>query len=141
MVQADIEVEYSIDRDDVEIQKRLFILGNLIAQEIRSLALRMDLKDKGNYAQGFIVSIEGDRIIIENRVGYAKFLEFGTFEYWKRFGLDKFPSKPDPKKKDMTLKERESFPKGMQPFAPMRRVLRNRAIMQRLIREAFEAEI
>ena len=133
-----IEVEYNVDLPEEEIQKKLRILGELIAQEIRALAIRMGLKDTGDYIQGFLVSIENGVIIIENRTKHSEYLEYGTFEYFAKSGTDKFPKSLDPKKKDLaTKKEREALPKGGQPFAPIRRVLFNKTIMNNLIRRVF----
>ncbi len=133
-----IEVEYAVDISEEEIQKKLRVLGELIAQEIRNLAIRMGLKDTGDYIQGFSVTIENGVIIIENRTKYAEHLEFGTFEYKAKSGTDKFPKSLDPKKKNLNTKEeREALPSGMQPFAPIRRVLFNKNLMNNLIRRVF----
>ena len=134
---ADIEVDFDVELTEEEIQKKIKILGELIAQEMRKLAIKMGLVEGGDYSQGFFVFIKAGVLMIENRVKYAKALEFGTFEYFKRFGNNKFPSVPDPKKKDMSSESRKNFPKGMQPFAVMRRVLYNRNLMTGLIQDVF----
>jgi len=134
---ADIEVDYIVDLTDEEIQGRLFALGNLIAQEMRKLAINMGLVDTGDYSQGFLVSIRNGLLIIENRASYAKHLELGTFEFGLSFTKETFPPQPFPKKKDLPFKERDAFPRGMQPFAVMRRVLYNKTLIERLIKRVF----
>ncbi len=137
MTDALIEVDYILDLPEEEIQKKLFSLGNLIAQEMRKLAIAMGLVASGDYSQGFIVFIKNGILMIENRVKYAAELEYGTFEYATRFGKDKFPTVPDPKKKNLPARTRKQFPVGMQPFAVFRRVLFNKALMLRLIKQVF----
>lgn len=139
MVDTVIEAEYEVDIPEEEVKKKIKVLGELISLEMRDLALRMGLKDTGDYSQGFLVDIKDNTIIIENRTEYAEYLEYGTFEYFEKFGTDKFPKTPDPKKKDLaTKKEREALPRGMQPFAVMRRVLYNKTLMNNLIRRVFK---
>jgi len=132
-----IEVDYMVDLPDEVIQPRLFILGNLIAQEMRKLAIVMGLVGEGDYSQGFLVVVKDGVLIIENRTKHAEPLEYGTYEYFQKFGLEQFPSSPDPKKKNLTPKARKRFPKGSQPFAVMRRVLYNKQLMSNLIRKVF----
>ena len=132
-----IEVEYIVDLPDSEIQPRLFALGNLIAQEMRKLAIEMGLVDGGDYSQGFLVKIENGLLIIENKAKYAEALEFGTYEFGMEFSKETFPPVPFPKKKDIPFKARDNFPRGSQPFAVMRRVLYNKALMERLIAKVF----
>jgi len=74
------------------------------------------------YANGMIVS--------------NSYLEYGTFEYFDLYGLDDFPDTPI-KKKDLSREERTSLPKGMAPFAPIRRVLYNQEKIDQIIREQF----
>ena len=133
-----IETEYQVDLSEEEIKKKIKALGELIALAMRDLALRMGLKVTGDYSQGFLVEIQGTTIIIENKTKYAEYLEYGTYEYFAKFGTDKFSKTLDPKKKNLkTKKEREAFPKGGQPFAVMRRVLFNKTLMNNLIRRVF----
>ena len=137
---ASIEVQYRVDAivEATDMRKRMFILGQLIIQAMRQKALSMGLKRTGDYSGGFFATIQGsDTLLIENRVDYAEELEFGTFSYFDRFGVNEFPSSPDPKKKDMSPEQRKRFLKGAQPFAVMRRILFNKVLMQRLINRAF----
>ena len=133
-----IEVNYEVDLPDEEIQPRLTALGNLIAQEMRKLAIQMGLKKSGDYSQGFLVKVKNGILIIENTQKYAEYLEFGTYEFGLAFSKETFPPSPFPKKKDIPSKAREAFPKGMQPFAVFRRVLYNKQLMRRLIGQVFE---
>ena len=75
-----IEVEYTLDIPDEEIQPKLFAFGQLVAQEMRKLAIKMGLKGTGDYSQGFLATIKNGVLIIENRVAYAIPLEYGTDE-------------------------------------------------------------
>lgn len=132
-----IEVDYIVDLSDEEIQPKLFALGQLIIQEMRKLAIDMGLVDTGDFSQGFLVEVKEGMILIENRTKYAEPLEFGTYEFGLSFSKETFPPSPFPKKKDISPKAREAFPRGMQPFAIFRRVLYNKALMSRLINKVF----
>ncbi len=132
-----IEVEYRVDLPDEVIQPKLMALGLLISQEMRKLAFDMGLKQTGDYAQGFLVSIKNGLLIIENRTKYAEALEFGTYEFGMAFSEETFPPAPFPKKKDISPKAREGFPRGGQPFGVVRRVLYNKGLMERLINQVF----
>jgi hypothetical protein len=73
-------------------------------------------------------------IIVSN-----SYLEYGTYSYWQKFGLKTFPEPgypAIPKKKEISYEERKKLPKGMQPFAPFRRVLWNEAKMGDIIEKA-----
>ena len=132
-----IEVEYMVDLPDEVIQPKLMALGLLISQEMRKLAIKMGLLDTGEYSQGFVVKVKNGLLIIENISGHAEALEFGTYEFGISFSEETFPSVPFPKKKDISQKAREGFPRGMQPFAVMRRVLYNKELMISLIAQVF----
>ncbi len=133
-----IKVDYSVDLPDEVIQPKLMALGLLISQEMRKLAFEMGLKQTGDYAQGFLVSIKKGLLIIENKTKYAEALEFGTYEFGMEFSKETFPSVPFPKKKDISQSAREGFPRGGQPFGVFRRVLYNKALMTRLIKQVFQ---
>ena len=113
-------------------------LENAIVTEVN----RMKLVDKG-WLKRVDSKVEGDSIIITfPQADYAVFLEFGSFDYWKLYGKDDFPvpGYPSiPKKKELKGKERKGLPKGMQPFAPIRRVLYNKEKMSDVISKAVKA--
>ena len=135
-----VEVEYavSVAVDKGEMRKRMKVLGELVINEMRKLALDMGLVQTSDYANGFFATARGDNVILfENRVSYAEALEFGTYSYASQYGESRFPDSPDPKKKDLPRDIAKRFPKGMQPFAVMRRVLFNSVLMNKLINQAF----
>ena len=134
-----IEVNYKVDLPNSVIQPKLTALGNLIAQEMRKLAIEMGLEvpGGGDYSQKFLAKVKNGVLIIENATKYAEYLEYGTYEFGMAFTDETFPSTAFPKKKDISPKAREGFPRGMQPFAVMRRVLYNKELMGRLIAQVF----
>jgi hypothetical protein len=113
-----------------------------IENEILDQITAMGLVDNGTlkgrgYKFNVITSDSSINIELETGVDYTAYLEYGTYEYFNIFGLSGFPEKPHPKKKDMTEKERLKFPKGMQPFAPLRRVLWNKQKMEKIMSDSF----
>ena len=102
---------------------------SLIIEEVST----MGLYDMGTLAGRYRIIGEGENTKIENDVGYAAYIEFGTFAYFDIFGIDDFPNKPDPKKKNLSSKQRKSYPKGMQPFAPVRRAMAKLIAMKPMI--------
>ena len=130
--------------------KLLKLIAIQIQEEIQNKAEDMGLFVTGEVINNYLAFAEGDEIIITNtgptvstkhgELSIALLLEYGTLDYWKTFGVDNFPARPDRKKKDMTPKQREQFrkagKKGMQPFAIVRRTLFNRATMERIIKRA-----
>ena len=137
---VDIDVTFEADAPQEEIDKKLIIFGNLLAQEMRRLAISMGLKSEkggGDYTQGFLASVNDGKLTVQNRTKYAEYLEYGTYTYHDIHGLDTFPQVPDPKKKDLPAQERRRFPKGMQPFAVVRRVLFNQPLVDTLLKQVF----
>lgn len=138
-IELDLEIEGTIDSEELDM--RLQILGELIINEVKIMIRSMDLigkKHGGAFLQGWLVPVVKDgRLTIENTTEYAVYLEYGTYGYWQKHGLDTFTDPMDPKKKDMKAKDRKKYPKGMQAFAPVRKVVFNQIIMQRLVNEAF----
>ena len=74
-------------------------------------------------------------IIVSN-----SYLEYGTYDFWRRFGFQRFPENPI-KKKDLKAKDREGMPKGMMPFASFRRVLFNPNKMEEIVQRGFDAAV
>lgn len=123
-------------------QKFLDALGLLIKQAIEDEISRMKLVDTGNMRKKVTWKREGDSIVFSNDADYAVYLEFGTYDYWKAYGKENFPKPGYPsikKKKEMTSKEKAKAPKGMQPFAPYRRVLYNDKKITMLVKKAAKA--
>lgn len=117
-------------------EKLLKAIGIQVESEMIKQVNDMRLVDASDYKRGFKWEAKENELIIINNAPYAVYLEYGTFDYFRRFGFNNFPSTPDPKKKDISLKQRESLPKGMQPFATMRRVLYNQNKMGKIIEKA-----
>lgn len=121
--------------------KFLFALKELIVNRIQDEARKMRLFDTGEYIRDFTARVdEGEGVlVIENPHMKAVYLEWGTMAYAEAYSPDGFPSVPHPKKKDMTANEKAAYPKGMQPFAPVRRVLYNQELMAGLFVKAWGA--
>jgi len=138
MVSIELTINLNGFSDD-EIKQGMFILGELvinkIKQNIRDMKLISD--GGGQLLQGWFAKFDGNQLLIENTQDYMMYLEFGTYAYYDMYGTDSHPETPDPKKKDMPYAMRKLFPKGMQPFAIIRRVVYNQLIMEDLARQAF----
>jgi len=134
--------DYEITNWDEFAKKFLTSIGAEVESSIVKEIKKMDLISPGGSAEFFQsirFDVSGDTLTIYSDVPYAAYLEYGTFEYWNRHGLDSFPTTPDPKKtrpKKMSKAERDKFPKGMQPFAPFRRVMYNKKKMEQVISKA-----
>jgi hypothetical protein len=125
------------------VLKAMKIASIMIEQEILNQLNKMKLQGSGDLRQrgyNFTAIQEGNKtsVVVETGVPYAVYLEYGTYEYWRRFGLDNFPQTPDPKKKNMSRTESKNYPRGMQPFAVIRRVLWNKEKMNKIFEKAFK---
>jgi len=130
-------IVYDIINWDEFRKEVLDLLGTGIVQEIQDEAMRMGLYIDGGYIRGFHKYVdESGELNIDNDKFYAKYIEFGTYDYFDIFGLDDFPEKPL-KKKDLPKKRVAEMEKGMMPFAPMRRVLYNQSKMDAIIERQF----
>lgn len=117
--------------------KVLTQLGIGIEQAMQDEAMKMGLYRTGHYIRGFNHYIDKEGVLnIDNGVFYAVYLEYGTYDYWDVYGLDDYPDKPL-KKMNMKKEERIGMPKGMMPFAPMRRILYSQERMDEVIRKWF----
>lgn len=137
MISIRVRVSKHVPKD--ELDKRLKILGELIINEIKRIIKQYDLISRvggGAYLQGWFVTVSGNKLTIENTQEYAEFLEYGTYAFGRAYGDDTFPE-PPVKKRDLPLELRKNFPKGMAPFAPVRRVFYNQELMRRLVSQAF----
>ncbi|MHA1168700.1 MAG: HK97 gp10 family phage protein [Candidatus Hodarchaeales archaeon] len=115
------------------VRKILFAWGSLIVIEIQRMIEEIPLKDGSEFWQGIHHWVDDDLVLnIASNVEYAKYLEYGTYTYFKISGLGSFPEQITAKKKDLSRKERKGLPKGMQPFAPFRRVLYSQSLMDGL---------
>jgi len=129
---------YEITNWDEFSEKLLTAVGFQLEKDIRAEIDKMGLVDTGELRTGLSSSVSNGELIITNSAPHALHIEYGTFDYWGRFGLDKFPKKPLPKKKNLKKKQREGMPKGMQPFAPIRRVLFNQKKMDEVIKNSLK---
>lgn len=133
----EVEVEGDIDQDWYEA--RIQLLGELIIGEVKKKIRQLDLIDTTDYLQGWTVELQGNTLVFDNTEEYALYLEYGTYEYADLYGESSWPVPADPKKKNISAEAAQSLPRGMQPFAPFRRVVYDQSLMERLIRKAFEA--
>lgn len=109
-----------------------------IVPAIREEIRRMKLVDSSDFWQSIDFEVQDDGVLIYSTAPYAIYLEYGTYAYYVKYGVDNFPEKGDPKKKDLAPKDRKKYPKGMQPFAPFRRVLYNQAKMEEFVQKAAD---
>ena len=139
MVGINLTINLEGDYTDEQISQGMFILGELVINKIKQNIRDMKLQQDGSGAllQGWFAKFDGNQIIIENTQDYMVYLEYGTYAYFDTYGENSHPETPDPKKKDMPYAMRKLFPKGMQPFAIIRRVVYNQLIMEDLARQAF----
>jgi hypothetical protein len=124
---------YEITNWDEFKEKLLTGVGLMVEREVVSEVNKMRLVDTGKFKGSIVSEVQDGELVISSTAPYAVYLEYGTYDYWQRFGIGSFPDSPDPKKKDMKASERKSYPKGMQPFAPFRRVLYNKGKMENII--------
>lgn len=136
-IKASINVEVL---DEKGLRPGLQRLGFLLETEIRNQIVKMDLISKpggGRFSQGIHSWVDAKGLHVESDVEYSDYLEYGTYSYFAIYGMKGFPKKPDPKKRDMTPTQKKAYPFGMQPFAPFRRVLYNKRLMNKLVKKAF----
>jgi len=135
----EIEILVEGEFSDDEISNRMRILGELIINKIRDNIRDMDLIIPGSGAllQRWNSSFNGKVLVVESGTKYGEYLEYGTYSYFSQYGFEDYPEFPDPKKKDLSRQARKMFPKGMQPFAFVRKVIYNESIMNDLVAEAF----
>jgi len=119
------------------VRKLGFLVGNELLNEIQDEALKMRLFDSGRYVRGMRFEQEGENLVFSNDAPYAPFLEYGTLEFGGSYSEDSWPVPPFSKKKDLSRRERERFPRGMQPFAPYRRVLYSEERVGRALQRLF----
>lgn len=137
MVSIALEIEIDGELTEEQYRQGMFILGELVINKIKENIRRYRLIETGQLLQGWLSRANGNTIIIENTQSYMEYLEFGTYEYFQSFGLDKFPKVVPPKKKDIGPSLAKLLPKGIAPFAFVRRVLYNKKIMEELVQQAF----
>jgi len=125
------------------------LLGKIalfVEAEIENNVERMGLVGQGksgpNLSGSYIAREENGEIFITSTAAHAIYLEYGTFQYWQLFGEGSFPDPgyPNfhPKKKELPAKEAKQFPRGMQPFSPIRRVIWNQKVMEGIIKKALQ---
>ena len=124
---------YEIENWEEFSEKLLTAIGFQVESEIVRQINELRLVDTGHFKQSFTSEVQGTELVITSSAPYAVYLEYGTYDYWKAFGLENFPETPDQKKKDLPREQARKLPRGMQPFAPVRRVLYNQKKMGRII--------
>ena len=135
-----LEINIIGDYDKAFFDKGMKQLGERVINEVKKNVRKMGLvaKGGGQYLQNWFSSWDGKELTIENTQEYAVYLEYGTFSYFSNFGFESFPESPDPKKKNMTRELAKTYPRGCQPFAPVRRVLYNELLMKKLVELSFK---
>ena len=128
---------YEITNWDEFKDTLLTAMGLQIEDEIVKQINSLRLVDTGKFKGSIKSVVQNGELIITSNAPYAAKLEYGTMAYAKQFS-DSYPTPPHTKKKFLSKKARDSLPKGMQPFAPFRRVLRNQNIMSRVINKAVK---
>jgi len=127
---------YDIENWDEFSGKVLKAIGFQLSSEIRKQIDSMSLVKTGRFRTGISHSVNGNELTLTSNAPYAVYLEYGTYDYWKSYGLERFHDKPVPKKKDMSRKAAQKLPKGMAPFAPFRRTMWNQNKMTDIINKA-----
>lgn len=117
------------------ITSRLKVLGFLIVNEIQRLIREIPLFDTGAYHRSIHSYVKEGILYIESAVSYSVYLEFGTMELTvKELEVPKMPKK----KKDVSPSVRKTMKKGVGAFAPFRRILFNKKLMESLVNKAFK---
>jgi len=119
--------------------KKLWIFGQLIVNEIQDLIEEIPLFVNGDFWRSIHSYVDGEGLHIDDGVFYGIYLEYGTYAYWDMFGEENFNKLLHPKKSQMSKQFSKMFPKGMQPFAPFRRILFNDALMGELLQKAINS--
>ena len=111
-------------------------IGKALVQEVKKEIVRMGLIDLGNYLNSIGYKISGTKITLFSTVDYAEALEFGTYDFG-RLTAEKFPDTAQQakslKKKDLPPEAAKALPKGMVAFAPFRRVVYNKRLVESII--------
>lgn len=136
-MKVNLTINIDADYTDDEIAQKMFVLGELIINKIKENIRAMDLIDTGQLLQQWFATYKNGELTIENGQEYMIYLEYGTYAYWDQYGSENFPAAMDWKKKDLPAELRKIYPKGMQPFAFIRKVVYNEIIMGELIQQAF----
>jgi hypothetical protein len=128
--------KYDIENWDEFKDKLLTAVGLQIEDGVVDQINSLRLVDTGNFKNSIKSQVTNGELVITSTAPYASYLEYGTFAYWNQFGKESFPVTPDPKKKNLSRKAAKTLPKGMQPFAPFRRVLWNQNRMSKIVSKA-----
>ena len=131
---------YEITNWDEFQKKFLSAIGFQLQSEIRKQVDRMNLIGSTRQLRlGTDFEVSGNELTMTSSAPHAVYIEYGTYDYWNQYGQGSFPDPgyPSiPKKKELTPQQRKGMPKGMQPFAPFRRVLWNENKMAQIISKA-----
>ncbi len=106
-INLDIEINGNISEKELNI--KLKILGELIITEIRKLIRAMDLIKSGQFLQGWLSEVRNGVLIIENVNEYAVYLEYGSYGFWQKHGLETFTDPVQTRKRDMTPNSADNY--------------------------------
>ena len=110
-------------------------IGQELVKEIQRQVLLLDLFDTGEFLRSIKYRIEGTKLIIYSDSPYSEDLEYGTFDMKQDEG-DQVLNNPW-KKKNLDPQSARNLPRGMFPYAPFRRVVYNKQILEAAIRRAI----
>jgi hypothetical protein len=125
-----------INWDEVEA-KLLDSMGAQVQKSVVDTIKELNLIDTSQFFQSIKFMRDDNGVVISSDVYYSYFLEYGTLEFGERFTSDSFPDLPV-KKKILPSDLRKQFPRGMNPFAPFRRTIYNRRIMETFLNNAVK---
>jgi hypothetical protein len=134
--------KYEITNWDEFQKKFLSAIGFQLQSEIRKQVDRMNLIGSTRQLRlGTDFIVQGNELTMTSSAPHAVYIEYGTYDYWEQYGQSSFPDPgypTIPKKKELKPSQRRGMPKGMQPFAPFRRVLWNQKKMDQIINKAVK---
>lgn len=107
-------------------------IGNDIKNAVVDQVDALGLVDTGRFISSIDFTVEDGTLTVFSDAPYAAALEFGTMDFGAQFSEDTFPNRPV-KKKNLSETRARNLPRGMNPFAPFRRVFFNERLMQNII--------
>ena len=124
-----------------EVEAKLFdSMGAQVQKSVVDTIKELNLIDTSQFIQSIKFMRDDKGVVISSDVYYSYFLEYGTLEFGERFTADSFPDLPV-KKKILPANLRTQFPRGMNPFAPFRRTIYNRRIMEVFLNKAVKTAL
>ena len=133
-------VAYEITNWDEVEAKLLDAMAVQVQSSIVRTIKELNLIDTSQFFQSISFIRNDDGVIIKSDVYYSYYLEYGTEEFGEIYTPLTFPEQPI-KNKLLPSDLRKQFPRGMNPFAPFRRTLYNRNIMEKFLVNAVKASL